>query len=49
VSSDKDLKQLIDDNVNFLEPKKMEYIDKVKFYQEKGFYPSALLLYLALL
>jgi DNA polymerase-1 len=49
VSSDKDLKQLIDDNVEFLEPKKMDLVDKEKFFQEYGFYPEGMLLYLALL
>ncbi len=49
VSSDKDLKQLIDDNVEFLEPKKMEYVDKKKFLEEYGFEPENMLLYLALL
>jgi len=49
VSSDKDLKQLIDDNVEFLEPKKMDYVDKNKFLKEYGFKPENMLLYLALL
>ena len=49
VSSDKDLKQLIDDNVEFLEPKKMEYVDKKRFLEEYGFDPENMLLYLALL
>jgi len=49
VSSDKDLKQLIDDNVEFLEPKKMEYVNKKKFLEEYSFEPENMLLYLALL
>lgn len=49
VSSDKDLKQLISDNVEFLEPKKMEFIDKEKFKEEFWFSPKWMLLYLALL
>lgn len=49
VSSDKDLKQLIDDNVDFLEPKSMKYIDKQKFIEEYWFLPSWMVLYLALL
>ena len=36
VSSDKDLKQLIDDNVEFLEPKKMEFVDKEKLLKKKA-------------
>jgi hypothetical protein len=34
VSSDKDLKQLINNKTKFLEPKKMELIDKNKFEEE---------------
>jgi len=49
VSSDKDLKQLIDDKVFFMDPKNMEKIDKEKFKNEYGFYPEWMLLYLALL
>ena len=49
VSSDKDLKQLIDDKVSFLEPKSMELIDKEKFKEEYWFEPKWMLLYLALL
>ena len=49
VSSDKDLKQLIDDKVEFLEPKTMEYINKQKFIDEFNFKPSWMVLYLALL
>jgi len=49
VSSDKDLKQLIDDKIEFLEPKAMEYIDKKKFVEEYWFLPSWMVLYLALL
>ena len=49
ISSDKDLKQLIDEQTDFLEPKKMEYIDKEKFIQEYWFEPKAMTLYLALL
>jgi len=49
VSSDKDLKQLINDKVNFLEPKSMELIDKETFEKEYGFSPKWMLLYLALL
>ena len=49
VSSDKDLKQLIDDKVKFLEPKSMELIDKEKFIEEYGFEPKWMTLYLALL
>jgi len=49
VSSDKDLKQLIDDKVKFLEPKNMELIDKKKFIEEYWFEPKWMVLYLALL
>jgi DNA polymerase-1 len=49
VSSDKDLKQLIDDKTNFLEPKKMELIDKENFKKEYWFEPKWMILYLALL
>jgi len=49
VSSDKDLKQLINDKVSFLDPKNMEYIDKEKFIKEYWFLPSWMLLYLSLL
>ncbi len=49
VSSDKDLKQLIDEKTKFLEPKSMEIIDKEKFKQEYGFEPKWMILYLALL
>jgi len=40
VSSDKDLKQLIDDKVEFLEPKVMKYINNQNFIEEFGFKPS---------
>jgi len=49
VSSDKDLKQLIDDKTKFLEPKSMELIDKKKFIEDYGFEPEWMVLYLALL
>jgi len=49
VSSDKDLKQLIDDKVEFLEPKVMKYINNQNFIEEFGFKPSWMVLYLALL
>ena len=49
VSSDKDLKQLISANVEFLEPKKMEFIDEKKFKEEFWFSPNGMLLYLALI
>ncbi len=49
VSSDKDLKQLIQPNVEFLEPKKMEYVDENKFKEEYWFEPEGMLLYLSLL
>jgi len=49
VSSDKDLKQLINNKTKFLEPKKMELIDKNKFEEEYWFPPEWMVLYLALL
>ena len=49
VSSDKDLKQLISRNVEFLEPKKMEFVNEEKFKEEFWFSPKGMLLYLALL
>jgi len=49
VSSDKDLKQLIDDKTKFLEPKSMELIDKKKFIEDYWFEPKWMVLYLALL
>lgn len=49
VSSDKDLKQLISDNVKFLEPKTMKITDKKDFFEEYGFEPDFMVLYLALL
>lgn len=49
ISSDKDLKQLISDNVKFLEPRDMKITDKNLFFDEHWFAPSSMLLYLALL
>ena len=49
VSSDKDLKQLIDDNVEFLDTKNFVKVNKQTFFDEYGFNPSSMLLYLSLL
>jgi len=49
VSSDKDIKQLIADNVIFKDTMKNVEIDKQMFFGEYGFWPDSMLLYLALL
>lgn len=49
VSQDKDLRQLISENVIVYDPIKKEFIDKEKFIQENGFEPQYLLLYYSLL
>ena len=49
ISSDKDLKQLITDNVVFWDPMKKQQIDITSFEQKRGFKPPQIVDYLALL
>ncbi len=49
VSSDKDIKQLISDNVIFKDTMKNIEIDRQMFFGEYWFWPESMLLYLALL
>lgn len=49
VTPDKDLHQLIDENVTIFDPFKNEFIDEKSFEDKKGFSPERLMLYHALL